>query len=127
MGQGNDRGSQYRSGIYCTTDEQKQVAEASRAAYQKAIGAKEITTEIVPLKAFYFAEDYHQQYLAKPGARPYCSAQPMGVSLPTANFAAAGSAHAPKLPEGFWVKHGPKRGCSVVREGNGQIKWEGFF
>merc|ERR1712187_990671 len=84
MGQGNDRGTQYRSGIYPTTKDQKETALKSRTAYQKAIG-KKITTEVLePGEAiFYPAEDYHQQYLAKPGARPYCSAQPQCVSLPT--------------------------------------------
>merc|ERR1712232_1182509 len=73
---------------------------------------------------WYYAEAYHQQYLAKPGSRPYCSAQPQGVSL--ADFDSwcppdLKEKHAPTLPEAFWKKHGPKRGCSVVSETNEPI------
>ena len=111
MGQGNDRGTQYRSGLYYVDEEQRMLMEASKAAYEKALGQK-ITTEIAAAsdypQCFYYAEDYHrahrsnstarlavsvdgvasfisspaEQYLAKPGARPYCSAQPRQVSLP---------------------------------------------
>jgi peptide-methionine (S)-S-oxide reductase len=84
MRQGNDVGTQYRSGIYYTTDEQRRLAEASRDAYQqslRAAGVGEITTEIAPAPEFYFAEDYHQQYLAKnPGG--YCGLGGTGVSCP---------------------------------------------
>ena len=68
MRQGNDIGTQYRSAIYVTTPEQAEVAERLRAAYGKAIadrGYGEITTEIAPAPTYYYAEDYHQQYLAK--------------------------------------------------------------
>jgi peptide-methionine (S)-S-oxide reductase len=86
MSQGGDRGTQYRSGIYCTTEEQKTLAEASRKAYQHALNAAghdgAITTEIRDVPTFYYAEDDHQQYLDKPGNRQYCSAQPTGVALP---------------------------------------------
>ena len=82
MRQGNDRGTQYRSGIYCVTDEQRAVAEASKAQYQAALtaaGFDEITTEVLPAREFYYAEDYHQQYLAKnPGG--YCGLGGTGVS-----------------------------------------------
>lgn len=75
MGQGNDIGTQYRSAIYTTTDEQLAAALASRDAYQAMLtegGFGEITTEIAPAGEFYYAEDYHQQYLAKnPGG--YCN------------------------------------------------------
>ena len=77
--QGNDTGSQYRSAIYTFNPEHLQLALASRDAYQAALSAKgygAITTEILADQTFYFAEDYHQQYLAKPGSRPYCSAMP---------------------------------------------------
>ena len=74
MQQGNDRGTQYRSGIYTYSDEQQVLAEASRQHYQAALsdaGFPAITTEIITANEFYFAEDYHQQYLAKnPGG--YC-------------------------------------------------------
>ncbi len=85
MGQGPDRGTQYRSGIYCFNDEQLVLALASRDAYGKllsAAGYGPITTEVIPAPEFYFAEEYHQQYLDKPGSRQYCGAQPTGVTLP---------------------------------------------
>ena len=85
MRQGNDAGTQYRSGVYTADDEQARKAEASKAAYQTALtsrGYGAITTEIVPTGPFYFAEDYHQQYLAKnPGG--YCGIGGTGVSCPT--------------------------------------------
>jgi peptide-methionine (S)-S-oxide reductase len=84
MRQGNDVGTQYRSGIYVTTPAQRDVAEASRAAYGKALAARRfgaITTEILDAGSFYFAEDYHQQYLAK-NPRGYCGLGGTGVSCP---------------------------------------------
>jgi peptide-methionine (S)-S-oxide reductase len=82
--QGNDRGSQYRSVIYVGSATQLTLATASRDAYQAllaAAGFGAITTELKTDQPFHFAETYHQQYLAKPGARPYCSAQPSGQRL----------------------------------------------
>ena len=82
--QGNDRGSQYRSAIYVEDPTLLAVAEASRDAYGQqlaAAGFGAITTEILEGVEFHGAEAYHQQYLAKPGSRPYCSAQPTGVAL----------------------------------------------
>ena len=85
MRQGNDVGTQYRSGIYCHTPEQQAAAEASRDAYQqtlRASGYGDITTEIIyPPPAFYYAEDYHQQYLAK-NPNGYCGLGGTGVSCP---------------------------------------------
>lgn len=84
MRQGNDVGTQYRSAIYTCSDAQKKAAEASRALYQKALAARglgAITTEIAPAGEFYFAEDYHQQYLAKNPAG-YCGLGGTGVSCP---------------------------------------------
>jgi peptide-methionine (S)-S-oxide reductase len=82
MRQGNDSGTQYRSAIYTSSEEQKALALKSRAAYQKMLaraGLGAITTEIRDAPAFYYAEDYHQQYLAKnPGG--YCGLQGTGVS-----------------------------------------------
>jgi peptide-methionine (S)-S-oxide reductase len=82
MQQGNDVGTQYRSGIYTYDAAQQQAAEASRAAYQQqlsAAGHGVVTTEIVPAPEFFYAEDYHQQYLAKnPGG--YCGLGGTGVS-----------------------------------------------
>ncbi|HEV7732728.1 MAG TPA: peptide-methionine (S)-S-oxide reductase MsrA [Candidatus Binatia bacterium] len=85
MRQGNDVGTQYRSGIYYTSESQRLAAEASRDAYQRgltAAGYDEITTEIIPAPELFYAEDYHQQYLAKnPGG--YCGIGGTGVSCPT--------------------------------------------
>jgi peptide-methionine (S)-S-oxide reductase len=84
MRQGGDIGTQYRSGVYYFDDEQRAAAERSRDAYQLALtqaGHGRITTEIVPAPEFYYAEDYHQQYLAKnPGG--YCGHGGTGVSCP---------------------------------------------
>jgi peptide-methionine (S)-S-oxide reductase len=84
MRQGNDVGTQYRSGIYTTTPAQKKAAEESKAMYAKALAAKRygpITTEILDAPPFYFAEDYHQQYLAK-NPFGYCGLGGTGVSCP---------------------------------------------
>lgn len=84
MRQGNDVGTQYRSAIYTYSDAQMKAALESKALYQKALAAKglgAITTEIAPAGAFYFAEDYHQQYLAKNPAG-YCGLGGTGVSCP---------------------------------------------
>ncbi len=84
MRQGNDIGTQYRSGIYVTSPEQRRLAEASKTAYAKAIAAAgygPITTEILDAPPFYYAEDYHQQYLAKNPAG-YCGLGGTGVSCP---------------------------------------------
>src|SRR5437588_34738 len=84
MRQGNDVGTQYRSAIYTFNDAQRRAADASKAMYQKALAAKglgSITTEIAPAGEFYFAEDYHQQYLAKNPAG-YCGLGGTGVSCP---------------------------------------------
>jgi peptide-methionine (S)-S-oxide reductase len=84
MRQGNDVGTQYRSGIYVNSPAQRAAAEASKAAYQKVLSANgygSITTEIVDAPPFYFAEDYHQQYLAKiPNG--YCGLGGTGLSCP---------------------------------------------
>ena len=84
MRQGNDVGTQYRSGIYYENADQQRAAEASRDAFQKqltAAGYGPITTEILPEPAFYYAEDYHQQYLAK-NPNGYCGLGGTGVSCP---------------------------------------------
>jgi len=84
MRQGNDIGTQYRSGIYVANDAQAAEAEASREAYQQALGNEgfgRVTTEIAPAGPFYYAEDYHQQYLAKNPAG-YCGIGGTGVTCP---------------------------------------------
>jgi peptide-methionine (S)-S-oxide reductase len=91
MRQGNDVGTQYRSGIYVTTPAQRRAAEASKAVYEKALAADRygpVTTEIVDAGEFYFAEDYHQQYLAKNPAG-YCGLGGTGVSCPIGTGVAA--------------------------------------
>ncbi len=84
MRQGNDIGTQYRSGIYWTTEAQKAAAEMTKAEFAKGLdiaGYGAVTTEILPAPEFYFAEDYHQQYLAKnPGG--YCGLGGTGVTCP---------------------------------------------
>lgn len=93
MRQGNDIGTQYRSGIYVFDDAQRKAAEESKAMYEKALGAKRygaITTEIVDAPEFYFAEDYHQQYLAK-NPSGYCGLGGTGVSCPIGTGVAAHS------------------------------------
>jgi len=92
MRQGNDVGTQYRSGIYVYTPEQRRLAEASRDAYQGVLakaGYGRITTEIVDAPEFHDAEEYHQQYLAKnPGG--YCGLGGTSVACPTGVLASAG-------------------------------------
>jgi peptide-methionine (S)-S-oxide reductase len=84
MRQGNDRGTQYRSAIYTADDAQQAAAEASRDRFQAVLnesGFGEITTEIAPAGEFFYAEDYHQQYLAKV-PNGYCGLGGTGVSCP---------------------------------------------
>jgi peptide-methionine (S)-S-oxide reductase len=83
MRQGNDIGTQYRSGVYTFNDGQRRQAESSLAMYQDALGKSrgKISTEIVPAPEFYFAEDYHQQYLAK-NPSGYCGLGGTGVTCP---------------------------------------------
>ncbi len=100
--QGNDSGSQYRSAIYTTSKDQLSKAIQSKNSYQKELknnGFGEITTEIKFDIKFYFAEDYHQQYLAKPGSRPYCSAMPTKVIFKDFNGANF------KLNEKIWTNY----------------------
>lgn len=94
MRQGNDVGTQYRSGIYIFSDAQRDAAERSKASYQAgltAAGFGKITTEIVPAPEFFFAEDYHQQYLAKV-PHGYCGLGGTGVAcaMPTGVAATGG-------------------------------------
>jgi peptide-methionine (S)-S-oxide reductase len=86
MRQGNDVGTQYRSTIYTTTDAQAKVAQASREAFApvvRAAGHEEITTEIEPLGEYFYAEDYHQQYLSSDkNPNGYCNHGPNGMTCP---------------------------------------------
>jgi peptide-methionine (S)-S-oxide reductase len=93
MRQGNDVGSQYRSAIYTTSDAQREGADASRTTFQTELrgrGYGDITTEVAPLGGFFYAEDYHQQYLSK-NPNGYCGLGGTGVSCPIGvGVAAAG-------------------------------------
>ena len=94
MRQGNDVGSQYRSAVLYTSEAQREAAERSRAAYEERLrssGYGPITTEIAPLGDFYYAEDYHQQYLAK-NPNGYCGLGGTGVSCPVGLGAQASEA-----------------------------------
>jgi peptide-methionine (S)-S-oxide reductase len=116
--QGNDRGSQYRSALYVEDPELLALAQASREAYGAqlaAAGFGAITTEIRSLPPFTYAEPYHQQYLAKPGSRPYCSAQPSGV--PLGSF--PGSQY--RLPEAVWQAYDWSVPHCVLRGANTPI------
>jgi peptide-methionine (S)-S-oxide reductase len=119
MAQGNDSGTQYRSAIYVNDPELLKLAEASRDRYQSLLngnGRGAITTEIAPDKPFFFAETYHQQYLARPGSRPYCSARPSGVLLD----AFEGSAF--KLPGQVWSHYDWSIDHCVLRGDNSPIQ-----
>jgi peptide-methionine (S)-S-oxide reductase len=117
--QGNDRGSQYRSAIYVTSSDQLALATASREAYQgllSAAGLGTITTEIASDRTFWYAETYHQQYLAKPGSRPYCSAQPSGLTLGA--FEGAGYRLDPRV----WLHYDWSISHCVLRGDNSPIQ-----
>ncbi len=118
--QGNDSGSQYRSAIYTTSKDQLIKAIESKNSYQRELqshGFGEITTEIQNDINFYFAEDYHQQYLAKPGSRPYCSAMPTKVRFKDftgANF---------KLNEKIWTFYNWDISHCILRGENTPIEY----
>ena len=117
--QGNDRGSQYRSAIYTNTTEQKDLALSSLDCYQKDLNNKgfgTITTEIKENQIFYFAENYHQQYLARPGSRPYCSAMP--TKVPLTDFKGASF----KLNKDIWSHFNWEINHCVLRSDNDPIK-----
>jgi peptide-methionine (S)-S-oxide reductase len=117
--QGNDRGSQYRSVVYVNDPALMAQAEASRDAYQALLssaGFGAITTELRSQQTFWFAEPYHQQYLAKPGSRPYCSAQPSGQRL--GDFPGA----AYKLDPRVWAAYDWSVAHCVLRGDNAPIR-----
>ena len=116
--QGNDRGSQYRSAIFVNDAGLRNLAEASRTTYAAqlaAAGYGPITTEIASDRSFHAAEAYHQQYLAKPGSRPYCSAQPSGERL----GAFPGSHYL--LPADVWTNYDWSIDHCVLRGDNAPI------
>ncbi len=117
--QGNDRGSQYRSAIYTTSEKQMELVLSSKESYQKLLmenGLGSITTEIKSGVSFYIAESYHQQYLAKPGSRPYCSAMP--TKIPLGDFKGANY----KLSPEVWSNFDWKVNHCVLRSDNDQIQ-----
>ena len=94
MRQGNDRGTQYRSAIFTTDADQAAEAQSSRTIYQQALttaGQGQITTEIAPLRDFYYAEDYHQQYLER-NKNGYCGIGGTGVACPVGTGVESGEA-----------------------------------
>ncbi|MFZ0407534.1 MAG: peptide-methionine (S)-S-oxide reductase MsrA [Cyanobium sp.] len=116
--QGNDRGSQYRSAIFVNDPGLLQLAEASALSYGVSLAARgfgPITTELASDRSLYYAEVYHQQYLAKPGCRPYCSAQPSGIRLeefPGADY---------RLPASVWNAYDWSVPHCVLRGDNSPI------
>ncbi len=117
--QGNDSGSQYRSAIYTTTTNQQDLALASRDSYQDLLTKNNyglITTEIKERVRFFPAENYHQQYLSKPGSRPYCSAMPTQIVLedfPGAKY---------KLDSEVWSHYDWSKKHCVIRCDNNPIR-----
>ena len=117
--QGNDSGSQYRSAIYTTSHNQLKKAIESKISYQKELKANgfgEITTEILNNIKFYFAEEFHQQYLSKPGSRPYCSAMPTKVKLKDFNGATF------KLNNNIWSNYNWETNHCILRGENTPIQ-----
>ncbi len=117
--QGNDTGSQYRSAIYTTKEDHQLKALESKKSYQEQLlknGFGQITTEIKQDFKFFFAEEYHQQYLAKPGSRPYCSAMPTKVAFNKfqgSNF---------KLSEKIWENYNWEISHCILRGENSPIQ-----
>ena len=119
--QGNDSGSQYRSAIFTTSAHQSEISHNSLEAYQKLLienGLGTIKTQIEKKQIFYYAEDYHQQYLAKPGSRPYCSAMPTNISL--GHFKGANY----KLSPSIWSNFNWEEKHCVLRSTNSPIVLE---
>ena len=117
--QGNDMGTQYRSTIYYTDERNKKIIMASKDAYQKELNANNfgsIHTEIKMIDSYFYAEEYHQQYLAVEGSRQYCSASPTKVKL--CNF--DGSNY--KLPKEIWDNFNWDIDKCVLRSNNKPIK-----
>ena len=117
--QGNDIGSQYRSAIYYKNEDNKKIIQASKEQYQKELNKKDlglIETEIKKIDIYYYAENYHQQYLASAGSRQYCSASPTKVKLgefPGNNY---------KLKDYIWENFNWEVDQCVLRSDNNPIK-----
>eukprot|EP00924_Labyrinthula_sp_SR-Ha-C_P011150 snap_masked-scaffold_81-processed-gene-0.20-mRNA-1 protein AED:0.02 eAED:0.02 QI:138/1/1/1/1/1/2/28/237 len=127
-GQGNDHGSQYRGAVYYETEDQKRITEAAFESFNKTLKENrkgKIATEVKGDQKFFYAEEYHQQYLAKPGSRPYCSARPLGIRMEDPNVwlpEDMKEKYAPKLSEEYWNQYMPSPHC-VIRDPHEQIKW----
>ena len=117
--QGNDIGTQYRSAIYYKNENNKKIILSSKEQYQKELNKKNlalIETEIKMINTYYYAEDYHQQYLASPGSRQYCSASPTKVKLGSFK----GSNY--KLDSYIWENFNWEVDKCVLRSDNNPIK-----
>ena len=117
--QGNDIGTQYRSAIYYKNENNLKIILASKAQYQKELNKKShglIETEIKMIDTYYYAEEYHQQYLASPGSRQYCSASPTKVKLE--NFTGSNF----KLNDAVWENFNWEVDKCVLRSDNKRIK-----
>jgi len=117
--QGNDIGSQYRSAIYYKNENNKKIILASKEQYQKELNKKNlglIETEIKLINSYFYAEQYHQQYLASAGSRQYCSASPTKVKLEGFN----GSNY--KLKDYIWENFNWEIDKCVLRSDNNPIK-----
>ena len=117
--QGNDIGTQYRSTIYYTNDNNKEIIHLSKEAYQRELNEHnlgQIETEIKKIGTYYYAEEYHQQYLAVAGSRQYCSASPTKVKLGIFNKCNY------KLPKGIWDNFNWDIDKCVLRSNNFPIE-----
>jgi methionine-R-sulfoxide reductase len=138
MRQGNDFGTQYRSAIYYTSDEQRRLAEATRDAYNEALrrkGMGAVTTEIAPAGPFYYAEDYHQQYLHKV-PNGYCGLAGTGVTCPLPAAVGGGCGTDTEADPGLkplaasedeWKQRLPAPKFKVLRQAGTEPPWSGEY
>ena len=123
-GQGNDRGSHYRSSIFTTTPEQNSVAKAALKEYERIV-ERNASTEVLPLEEFFFAEQSHQQYFARAFSRKYCSARVSEFKLPRTDLWLPEGDHdeyKPRLGSDFWERYSPR--VYSVYESNEQIDFK---